>query len=302
MELKPYLWMVDYTPQKEWVERRGLLLLLAFFFSEIGAGLYLISMFFNFWRGCMAGWVISVVLGGGFHLLYLGKPLRAWRAVLRPRKSELSRGMIIMMLFCVVGAIQVAPSMGPPNSFPWESETILLQVIMTMLSFFVIIHGFLTMNSISAIPFWNSGVLPLLSIASGLWLGTQFAAATALMVSTRDLLEPLETPARWSLFSYALLIVSYLWAAHHSLPTQKESLRVIVRGELSVVFYFGVILISLILPLAITLFFWTTEAVSPGLLLIRISCAAVGDFMLRYLLLKAGRYTPFIESNVLRAK
>jgi len=101
--------MTDYTPQEEWIDRQGLLLWLAFFFTEVGAGLYLVSLFFGFWRGCLVGWLFAI-LGGGLHMLYLGKPERAWRAILRPVKSELSRGLIIMSLFLAFGAIQIAPS------------------------------------------------------------------------------------------------------------------------------------------------------------------------------------------------
>ena len=78
MEMKPYFWMIDYTPQKEWIDGRGLWLWLAFFFSEIGAGLFIVSLFLGFWLGGVIGW-ISCALGGGLHLVYLGKPLRAWR-------------------------------------------------------------------------------------------------------------------------------------------------------------------------------------------------------------------------------
>ena len=59
--MKPYLWMTDYTPQEEWIDRQGLLLWLAFFFTEIGAGLYVVSLFFKFWTGCLLGWLISAV-------------------------------------------------------------------------------------------------------------------------------------------------------------------------------------------------------------------------------------------------
>ena len=82
--VKPYLWMTDFTPQKEWIDGKGVLLWLAFFFSEIGAGVYLVSLFFGSWFGCLAGWIGCAVLGGGFHVAYLGRPGRAWRSILRP--------------------------------------------------------------------------------------------------------------------------------------------------------------------------------------------------------------------------
>lgn len=105
--MKPYLWMTDFTPQKEWIDGRGLLLWLAFFFSEIGAALYMVSLFLNYWVGCVAGWLVCAILGGGLHLAYLGKPQRSWRSILRSGSSELSRGIIIMSLFLVLGALNL---------------------------------------------------------------------------------------------------------------------------------------------------------------------------------------------------
>ena len=97
--MNPYFWMTDFTPQKEWIDGKGLLLWLAFFFSEIGAGVYVVSLFLEFRTGCVAGWIACALLGGGLHTAYLGKPERAWRAILRPGSSELSRGIIILGTF-----------------------------------------------------------------------------------------------------------------------------------------------------------------------------------------------------------
>ncbi len=294
--------MIDFTPQTEWIERRGLLLLLAFFFSEIGAGLYLVSVFFGFWKGCAAGWIVSALLGGGFHLLYLGKPLRAWRALARPGKSELSRGTVIMVLFSIVGAIHIAPSVPYLSSLPWQSDALSLRVVMILLSFLVVVHGFLTMHIISAIPFWNSGILPVLSIASGVWIGTQLTAGVSLAFSAKEILTLLEPLARWSLFSYVLLIIAYLWSASHATPAQQESSRTIMRGQLAVLIYPGVILIGFILPLAITFLFWKNDAVFANLLYLRIASAVIADFILRYVISRAGRYTPLVYSNLMETK
>ncbi|MFH1951572.1 MAG: nitrite reductase, partial [Pseudomonadota bacterium] len=50
-------WMVTYTPQEEWIEGKGKFLWLAFFFSEIGAGIYFVSLFMNFPTGWLVGWL-----------------------------------------------------------------------------------------------------------------------------------------------------------------------------------------------------------------------------------------------------
>src|SRR4030042_5282647 len=107
MEL--YDWMVKYTPQKEWIERRGVLLWLAFFFIELGAGIVFVASFFNSFITMLTGWLICAVLGGGLHLVFLGRPLRFWRIVFSSgwRTSWISRGLIFVVLFLVFGLINI---------------------------------------------------------------------------------------------------------------------------------------------------------------------------------------------------
>lgn len=299
--MKPYLWMTDYTPQEEWIDRQGVLLWLAFFFTEIGAGLYLVSLFFHFWKGCMAGWLISAVLGGGFHTLYLGRPERAWRAVLRPVRSELSRGLIIMILFLLLGVIQLAPSLPWLRGLPWQGDSLFLMVVVGILAFFVILHGFMTMNVMASIPFWNSAILPALSIASGIWVGSQLTLFFSLGLSETEMGVVLEPVARLSLISYALLIFFYLWNASHASSAVQESLGVLLKGEMALPFYLGVVLIGLVIPFAVTIGALAGGGPpSPGLLVLRVLCAVVGDAVLRYVITKCGRYSPLIYSNVVK--
>jgi formate-dependent nitrite reductase membrane component NrfD len=293
--------MTDYTPQQEWIDRQGMLLWLAFFFTEAGAGLYLVSLFFKFWEGCISGWLISGILGGGLHMLYLGRPERAWRAMLRPVKSELSRGLIIMALFLLFGIIQIAPSIPLLRGLPWASDSLLLTVVLIFLSFLVIVHGFMTMNVMSSILFWNSAILPVLSLASGIWIGSQLTLFFGVSFSAREILISLEPVARWSLFSYAFLVIFFLWNAGHASSPVQASLRVLVKGELSLLFYFGVVVVGLVIPIAITILALAGDG-NPALslLMVRVICAVLGDMILRYVITKSGRYSPLIYSNIVK--
>lgn len=299
--MKSYLWMTDYTPQEEWIDRQGILLWLAFFFTELGAGLYLVSLLFHFQEGRILGWIISAVLGGGFHTLYLGRPERAWRAILRPTKSELSRGLITMILFLGLGALQIAPSIPWLKGLPWESDSLFFTIVLGILGCLVILHGFMTMNVMSSIPFWNSAILPVLSLVSGIWIGSQSAMFFGLSFSEREMLISLENLARWSLFSYAFLLAFFLWNAAHSSAPVQESSRILLRGGLSLPFYLGVVVIGFAVPLAITAGAMAGSGLPPqGLLILRVVSAIVGDVVLRYLIAKSGRYAPLIYSNVVK--
>jgi formate-dependent nitrite reductase membrane component NrfD len=298
--MKPYLWMMDFTPQREWIDRQGLLLWLAFFFSEVGAGIYLVSLFLGFWIGCLAGLLSCALLGGGFHLAYLGKPERVWRAIFRPQTSELSRGTILLGLFLIFGVLQLAPSLSYFSGLPWESSSLFFKIVMPILGLFVIIHGFVTLSVISALPFWNSAIVPVLSLASGIWLGTQIVVGLGLGISQNEVLVPLEPVARLSLFSYVFLTIFYLWNAKHSSLAAQQSLKMLTKGELAPLFYVGVVLIALIVPTLLTILIYA-KSIDPtaGVLYLRVGCAIVGDLTLRYCIMKAARYFPLIESNVI---
>lgn len=295
--MKPYLWMTDFTPQKEWIDGKGVLLCLAFFFSEIGAGVYLVSLFLGSWLGCLAGWIGCAVLGGGLHLAYLGRPGRAWRSILRPVSSELSRGIIFMGLFLGVGAFQLAP--GFSSGLPWAGDAVFFKIIQSILAFFVITHGFMTISFMRALPFWNSGMMPILSLASGLWVGTQIVAVVAMGGGDLGFLTTIEPIARWFLFSYILFATIYFWNAWHGPMAARRSLSSLLIGGLASMFYLGVVLVAFSIPLLITLYLWGKSMESlQGLLWLRIVCAFVGDLVLRYCIFKAARYVPLINSNI----
>ena len=295
MEMKPYFWMIDYTPQKEWIDGRGLWLWLAFFFSEIGAGLFIVSLFLGFWLGGVIGW-ISCALGGGLHLIYLGKPLRAWRTILRPKTSELSRGTILLGGFLIMGLLQLALSLKGFQFLPWSEDALFFKIMLSILGFFVITHGFMTLSVISAVPFWNSAIMPPLSLVSGIWVGTQLAIGLSSGVQVA-----VEGAARWSIFSYALLVLFYLWNAKHSSLASQKSYHLLSKGELAPHFYIGVVLIALLIPLIITVYIYARPGEPAlGMLYVRVICALIGDLALRYCIFKAARYMPLINSNVVR--
>jgi len=289
-----YSWMVDYTPQKEWIEGTGKALWLAFLFSEVGAGLYFVSLFVNNGLGYVLGWLTTIILGGGFHLAYLGNPQRAWRAFLHPRKSEISRGMIIIALYTVAGALHLAPSVSFFTWLPWSIHSMIFKLLLGIFSFLVIIHGFLTVSAFSAVPFWNTTTLTLFSISSGIWIGGQITIGTLLLSGEGSFLQFLEAWSRWTLLGYIAIGSAFLWNSACGNPTMRYSLRILLRGQLSLVFYSGAVGIGLIIPILISLC-GLPSPLTHGLLWLRLIFAFLGDAVIRYCVLKAGAYTPLVS-------
>ena len=280
--LKPYEWMVKATPQKEWIQEQGVFLWLAFFFSEIGAGLYFISLFFHFPTGLVLGWLICLVLGGVVHMAYLGNPKRAWRIFCKPGTSELSRGVWVISLFALLGFAQMATGSFHP----------LFSLVTGILAVLIIMHGFATMNVIKALPAWSSTMVLPLSIVSGIWVGSQILQFM-LCVSGTPAAASLEVWSRLLLFVYTVLIVLYLWGTFHGSDTARLSVTMLLKGEMAKGFYVGVAVVGLVIPVLITLAMWG-GAIHTGLVFLRLVFVLVGDLSMRYSLMKSAVYTPLI--------
>ncbi|NIR15415.1 MAG: DMSO reductase [Desulfobacterales bacterium] len=290
--LMGYEWMVKHTPQEEWIEGKGLLLWLAFFFSEIGAGIYLVSIFLNFRPGWLMGWLVSLVLGGFIHLGFLGKPLRSWRMLLRPASSEISRGMWVVLLFAIIGFLQALPVV--VSGVPWSGDSSALKVIMGILCILLITHGFSTMSVVRALPMWNSSMMLPLSLVSGIWVGSQ-TTELMLLIGGHDITVA-EVWARWSLLSYMGALLVFLWGSLHSSETTRMSIKSILTGSSSATFFVGVVAIGILIPFVITLFVWGNEpaSLSGGLLFLRFACVLIGDLAMRYAIMKGALYSPLI--------
>lgn len=288
----PYEFMVKFTSQEAWIKGRGIFLWLAFFFSEIGAGIYLVSLFLNLRAGWLLGWLITLVVGGGLHLLYLGKPARVLLMFLKPVKSELSRGLWVILVFAALGFIQVAPVVIP--NLPWTGSSASMNLLTGIICILIIIHGFLTMSGIRAIPVWNSAMMIPLALASGVWVGSQIVVLLFYFVGQNIGLA--EIWARWSLLCFIAFLGMFILGAIQSSTTAQASIKRMLAGDWSRLFYLGVIAIGIIVPLVLTIIIWRSDMPGNniGILFLRCLCIFIGDLMFRYGIMRNAVYSPLI--------
>ncbi len=280
-----YEWMIKATPQREWIEKKGIFLMLAFFLSEIGAGIYFLSMLINNQGGMIFGWILTLVLGGGVHMYYLGNPFRFWRIFLKPRTSELSRGVWAILFFAILGFGQIVNC-----SF---CNSIYVKILMGIICVLLIMHGFATMNTMRSLPSWNSSVTLPLSVFSGLWVGYQIVEIILSQSSIKLSVDP-STWALALLSAYVLCLITYLWGTTHSSDVAKLSIRQMLTGEDSKIFYLFVIGAGIVVPLIITMIMNQGNVDSTMLLIIRLIAVFAGDLALRYTVMKNAYYTPLI--------
>lgn len=287
---------VGYNPQKEW----AWLITAAFFLGEVGAGLFLVSLFLpgkvSLWSAIL-GWLIVAVGKNFTHFIYLGKPLRFWRMVLRPQTSWISRGFFATVALCGLGLVYIILKW--LQIFAGASPTIFSNLIMYVsgfCAFVVMIYDGIVMTYSPSLPLWNSSLLPILRLSyatmGGVTLSLLIAAipsiAPTLSEVQREVLANLE---RWLIIANLIMIIVYILTLTYSVATAKESAYLIVKEKYPVVFWFGVVLVGLVviffLPVIVT-----THSLS--LLLFVAICELIGDFCILFLLIRAGVYSPLM--------
>ena len=276
-----------YRPQREWIEGRGLLVVVAHFFSGVGAGAWLFSVALDY----DAGLVISIAvmgLAGAAHLAFLGRWQRFWRIALRPHSSWISRGLWGLVIF-LAGAI--------PYAMPPVRDSVLgpvaLGVSLVGMAVVLAYNGFVYAVS-RAIPFWRLPLLPVLYVAYGLRGGAAallVAAAVAGDVFDIDLLEVIKL---WVVVSSAVLVLLYLALARRTGGAARRSAGELVAGRVSPVFYVGVVFLGLVIPIVLGAIGATT-GVSRGLLAVVGLSSLAGDFYIKYCIVKAAVYRPIVE-------
>ena len=288
-------WMVKPMAQTEWIEGQGLLIWMAEVFSALGMGLYLVSLFLNNWWGMLAGWLIIIALKLPFHFFYLGKPWRFWRAI-PPftdawRTSWIARGMFFTTAFAAFAFVQLVTSYLLAHGMVDGSVATLVtvidwaaRIIAGLFSLLTGIYCGFMMSFCKSVPFWNTGLLPIVFVIMGIGLvagGVDF--------------HNIETASRWALVVNALLIGTYLINASYQSTTAEVSVKQLVVGKVAAAFWVGVVLLGIFVPLLISLISLFAGEASPPLLIVAIICHTVGAFALKYCVLKVGIYRPILS-------
>lgn len=285
-QIKPYDFMVKYTPQTEWIDGHGILIAFALFFGGISGGLYLASLYFDSLLGMFIAWLLAMATGMS-DMAHLTKPLRFWRMLLKPRTSWISRGFIIIWLFLGCAAIQLALTYWAPGT---AAETVFM-VLAGILAFGVAIYSGFVVGYVGAIKLWNSAIMPILFVVAGVTGGL----AVLLLTNVGDIVrgEEVAIVMRAVLIGYAIFVAIYIWVSTYESPDARDSVRRIVKGNVAPVFWIGVVLLGIVIPV---IMLFAAPDVS-GVILTAAICAIIGGVCLRYSILKAGVYMPLLPAD-----
>ncbi len=285
-QTKPYEFMVKYTPQADWIEGHGILIAFAFFFGGISGGLYLASLYFDNLLGMFIAWLFAMVTGL-IDMAHLTKPMRFWRMLLKPKTSWITRGFMLIILFIGAAAIQLALSYWAAGT---AAETVFM-VLAGIMAFGVAIYTGFVVGYVGAVRLWNSAIIPMLFVIAGLVGGM----SVLLLISAGDATLGASVAAvmRFVVVGYAIFLAIFIWVATYESSAARDSVSRMVRGEVAPVFWIGVVLLGIVVPVA--LLFAAPSAV--GVLLAAGISAIIGGVALRFSILKAGVYAPLLPAE-----
>ena len=271
----------------------------AFFFGELGAGLFLVGALYGSVTCMIFGVGITAILKTYFHLSHMGVPARSWRAITRPDRSWISRGAISIVLFTGAALLHIllngfglAETLGGGglvNGIAW-----LAKVGAMLLALFVMVyHGFAIADSTS-ISFWNTGLMPVSSLAysalGGLVLSLNLDPAAAAKGS--GYLPPAHSASLLLVVVVAIIVLAMLQGANRGAPGARKSQRLLTREGPYVRWFYGLVLgLGFVVPFLLL-------ALLPGSFFVNFLTAVAvlaGYYAFRVLVFKVGLYDPIIS-------
>lgn len=278
-----------FRPQREWINRQGLVLVAAHFLSGIGAGAWAMGWFLQSNPGLFLGF-LAVAASGLAHLFFLGTPLRFWRMITRPQASWISRGFIGISLFLPSSFLYLVTLNGGPSPFSRAMLTISL-----LSAGLVIFYKGFVYASARPIPFWNSPILPPLYILYAVRGGAALIMLSLPFLDQASIdLHLLEVSKFWIVLSSAVLILFYLLTMSASGVGARHSVREILRGQVVLPFYLGVVLVGLLIPLGVGARVFFDASLGVWAMFVVAVASLVGDFFIVFTINRAGIYVPLV--------
>ncbi len=282
---RPWDFMVKDTHSRDWTEGMGAMITVAFFCGGVAGGLYLYSLYLNNLWGMFIGWTFALAMGM-FDFSHLKNKKILWKIALRPNSSWISRGFLFVILFIGVAAIQMSLT----RWFPGTAAETAFKAIAGLTAFGVASYSGFVVSYISGVKFWHSTVMPVLFIAAGLTGG----AAIILVIYSITGSAHYDSVRNFTLAMlglYTMIIGIHLWISTYNSATARNSVMEIVRGNLAGIFWSLIVGAGITVPLFLTFFSGSGLTV---LLAFNALFILAGNLALRYVILRAGRYSSLL--------
>jgi len=275
-----------FRPQRQWIEGRGLFLIVGHFFSGVGAGAWLFALWFDQTPGLVAA-IAAVALAGVFHLLFLGHPERFWK-MFRVRSSWIARGFVGMNLFLAGALLYLI--------YPAGGVGKLFLAISLLGSAILIVYKGNVYAASKGIPFWNSPILPVLYATYAIRGGVAALLILAPFSGNGINEQSIGLIELWIALSAAVMLGFYLGVMKNTTIAARRSVEELMSGRVALTFYLGTLGAGLVVPIAIGVV-GLTGSLSQVALVVVAALSLIGDFFAKYAIAKAGIYVPLMPAG-----
>ncbi|NIM47745.1 MAG: dimethyl sulfoxide reductase anchor subunit [Gemmatimonadales bacterium] len=257
---------VNGQMQTEW----GWLVAVYLFLGGVGAGAYTIAAINGFLgegadlSTTVGLWISfpALLIGSICLLVDLGSPTRAFLSGMRPGSSWIARGFWIISIFMILAFLHFMLQLYTAVGQTPGGETALNVIAVAGIVFAVLTMAYtgILLGASKGIPFWRSGVVPVVFVVSALVTGHfTIMLGMTLFGEGAATVQPLRTMALEAVglvVLEVLAIVFFLQAAYR-LPDPRESAERILRRRSFVVGYF---ILGLAAPLVLMLIVYRSIA------------------------------------------
>ncbi len=292
IQRKPYEFMVKYQQQKDWIDGRGNFIAFAFFLGGISGGLFLAAAYFDNILGMFVSWLLAGAMGVSY-MIHLSHPTRFWRMFMKPKTSWIARGFIFIMLFIGFTTLTLITAQWAPEATGLITA---LKIIAGIFAFAQSIYTGFAVSYVSAIKVWNSAIVPVLFVTCGLTGGLAILLAI-MMGQDSSQIVTLENIIRVVLIALAVIIGVYLWNTTYSSSSARDAVKRLIGGSLAPLFWIGVFLFGIVIPVAISLATLWTDEPAAAIMITAVISEIIGGLALRFAILKAGVYTPLLPAD-----
>jgi formate-dependent nitrite reductase membrane component NrfD len=287
--VKPYDFMVKPQQQKDWIDGRGNFIAFAFFLGGIAGGLFLVSAYFDNLLGIFIAFLLTGLMGMSY-MIHLTHPMRFWRMMRKPGTSWIARGFTFIMLFGLFMVVTMILMQWFPDA---TAAITTFKVLAGIFAFAQSIYTGFAVSYVSAIKVWNTAIVPVLFVTCGLTGGLAILLAVMMGQDSSDI-ATLENIIRVVLIALAIIIGVYLWNTTYSSSNARDAIKRLIGGSLAPLFWVGVFLFGIVIPVVISLATIGVEEPAAGLMITAVISEIIGGLALRFAVLKAGVYQPLL--------
>jgi formate-dependent nitrite reductase membrane component NrfD len=212
---------------------------------------------------------------------------------MKPKTSWIARGFIFIMLFIGFTTIQLILSQWVPAA---TGAITALKVVAGVFAFAQSIYTGFAVSYVSAIKVWNSAIVPILFVTCGISGGLAILLAVMIGQDSAQIVA-LENIIRVVLIAFAIIVAVYLWNATYSSAAARDAVVRLIGGALAPLFWVGVFLFGIAVPVVISVTTYFTGEAAAGLMITAVVSEIIGGLALRFAVLKAGVYAPLLPAE-----